>query len=132
MNCAGIPSWSSFIRDRVSKGHSWVVLVPAEVWGVAVSPQIPGTSQQGPAATAALVGFAPLFCLEGKLFPNCKNTLYKAWSFCVLLVFLVKVVWDNLFHSGCSQYKIVINFSVILELLTPVAGWELLNCTAWP
>lgn len=112
--------WDSFM-DTVSKGHTCIVLVPAEVWAAAVSPQI---------LVAALWGcqLRVWFGLEGnKVFPNSKNTLWKAWSFSVLLVFLVKAVQDNLFHSGCSSTTL--SLISVLFWSYHMAGWELLNCT---
>lgn len=54
----------SLLKEGTSKGHTRVVSVPAEVRAVAVSPQIPVTSQRDTAATATLVEL-PALCFVG-------------------------------------------------------------------
>lgn len=116
LNCAGIPSWTEWARDTLAlcwcQQRSEQRLCHHKSWwlhcGVASS------------------GFG-LVWKGNKVFPNSKNTLWKAWSFSVLLVFLVKAVQDNLFHSGCSSTTL--SLISVLFWSYHMAGWELLNCT---
>lgn len=95
-----------------------------------VSPQVLGTSQRGPAATAALVELPPPcfvgFGKEIKCFQILKTPCERVGHFGFCWCFWI-VVQDNLFHSGC---KIVINVTVVPELPRCWLGTVELHCLA--